>query len=92
MKAKEGSVGDPEIAQLFGKLASGEFGVMLTIGTFTKQGRDFADGKANLRLIDGDELVRLILRYYDDIDVRYQSRIPLKRVWIPESAAGEAGG
>lgn len=77
VKSTKGTVGDPEVSQLFGKVADGEFGVMVTLGSFSKQARDFAASKGNLRLIDGDEVVRLVLDYYDDLDSKYKGRIPL---------------
>lgn len=84
VKGTEGSVGDPEVSQLFGKVADGEFGVMVTLGTFSKPARDFADSKSNLRLIDGEELVRLTLKHYESLDSKFKGRIPLRRVYIPE--------
>jgi len=35
-------------------------------------------------LIDGDEMVDLILEHYDRFDSRYKGLIPLKRVYVPE--------
>jgi restriction system protein len=34
-------------------------------------------------LIDGDELVELILQHYEEFDSRYNRPIPLKRVFVP---------
>ena len=84
VKSTVGTVGDPDVSQLFGKVAEGEFGVLVTLGSFSKQARDFADSKANLRLVDGDEVVRLILEHYEDLDPRYKGLVPLRRVSIPE--------
>ena len=66
VKSKEGNIGDPDTSALYGKVATGEFGLLVTLGSFTKQARGFAQGKSNLRLIDGDELVDLILRHYEN--------------------------
>jgi len=44
----------------------------------------FARAKANLRLIDGDELVDLILAHYEQFDSRYKALLPLKRVFVPD--------
>jgi len=87
VKSTLGTVGDPEVSQLFGKVADGEFGVLVTLGSFSKQARDFADSKSNLRLIDGDEVVRLVLEHYESLDPRYQGIIPLRRVYVPEGIA-----
>ncbi len=56
----------------------------VTLGTFTPQARRFAEAKSNLRLIDGEELVRLVLAHYEDFDSRYKGVLPLKRVYVPE--------
>ena len=85
VKSTSGSVGDPEVSALYGKVGNDEFGLLVTLGTFTNQARNFADGKSNLRLIDGVELVDLILRHYEQFDSRYKGLIPLKRVYVPEA-------
>ena len=61
VKSSEGSIGDPVTSALYGKVDSGEFGLLVTLGTFTKQAKNFATSKSNLRLIDGNELVELVL-------------------------------
>ena len=83
-KSSEGSVGGPEVSQHLGVLADGEFGLFVTLGTFSSQARSIAAGKANLRLVDGYEVVSLTLDHYDQLDIRYKGIIPLKRVFIPE--------
>ena len=85
VKSGAGSIGEPEVARLFGAVASGEFGLFVTISNFTPQARRFAAAKANLRLIDGDEVVRLTLEHYEHLDSRYKGLIPLKQVYIPEA-------
>lgn len=84
VKSTEGSVGDPVVSQLIGKLESGEYGMLVTLGTFTHQAISTARNKSNLRLIDGEELVRLILQHYEQFDSKYKGMLPLKRVYVPE--------
>ncbi len=84
VKSSEGSVGDPVVSALYGKVAAGEFGLLVTLGTFTNQARNFAQSKSNLRLIDGEELVALILQHYEQFDSSYKGLLPLKRVYVPE--------
>ena len=84
VKSSEDSVGDPVVSALYGKVSSGEFGLLVTLGTFTNQAKSFARSKSNLRLIDGDVLVDLVLQHYDQFDSRYKGLIPLKRVYVPE--------
>ena len=83
VKSTEGSVGDPVVSQLYGKVGHGEFGLFVTLGTYTTQARTFARNKSNLRLLDGDDLVSLVLEHYEAFDSRYKELLPLKRVYIP---------
>lgn len=84
VKSSESSIGDPTVSALYGKVGQGEFGLIVTLGTFTNQVRHFARSKGNLRLVDGDELVNLILQHYEQFDSRYKGLLPLKRVYVPE--------
>lgn len=84
VKSGEGSVGDPVVSQLYGKVGENEHGLLVTLGTFTAQAKSFERSKSNLRLIDGDQLVDLILEHYDGFDSRYKGLLPLKRVYVPE--------
>jgi restriction system protein len=84
VKSGEGTVGDPDTSALYGKVSAGEFGLLVTLGSFTKHAQNFARSKSNLRLIDGPELVELILQHYEELDSRYKGLLPLKRVYVPE--------
>jgi len=46
--------------------------------------RGFERGKSNLRLVDGEQLVELILAHYEKFDAKYKSLLPLRRVYVPE--------
>lgn len=83
-KSSEGSIGDPAISQLYGKVAPNEFGLFVTLGYFTNQAIQFARNKSNLRLIDADALVELVLEHYEELGSKYKGIIPLRRVYIPE--------
>jgi restriction system protein len=84
VKSGDGSVGGPVVSELLGNLGPNEFGLVVTLGTFTAQARQKA--KANMRLIDGEELVDLILAHYEEFDSAYKSLIPLKRMYVPQPA------
>jgi len=88
VKSTEGNIGDPTVSALYGKVGQGEFGLLVTLGGFTNQARNFAKAKSNFRLIDGNELVDLILQHYDQFDSRYKGLFPLKRVYVPEAIDG----
>lgn len=84
VKSSEGSIGDPVVSQLIGKLDPAEHGLFITLGTYTKQALNTARNKSNLRLIDGDDLVSLVLNHYEQFDSKYKGMLPLKRVYVPE--------
>jgi restriction system protein len=89
VKSTEGSVGDPIVSALYGKVAPGEFGLLVTLGRFTPQATAFAKSKSNLRLIDGDALVELVFQHYEGFDSLYKGLLPLRRVYVPESIEDE---
>ena len=84
VKSTESSVGDPEVSSLYGKVMPGEYGLFVTLGLFTSKAKIFAAGKSNLRLVDGNELVDLVLVHYDEFDSRYKGLLPLKRMYVPD--------
>lgn len=84
VKSNDGNIGDPVVSSLYGKVGANEHGLLVTLGSFTSQARSFARSKSNLRLIDGADLVNLILTHYEDLDSLYKGILPLKRVYVPE--------
>ena len=89
VKSSDETVTDKDVSALFGKLSAGEYGLFVTLGTYSPQSRNYEQGKANLRLIDGEELVDLIFQHYERFDSRYKGILPLKRVYVPESMERE---
>jgi len=83
VKSTEGSIGDPVVSAFYGKVSAGEFGLLVSLGTFTPSARAFARSRSNLRLVDGQEFVDLVLDHYERFDSRYKGLIPLKRVYVP---------
>jgi restriction system protein len=84
VKSSMEKVGDSTVKSLFGNVDNGEHGLFVTLGSFTPPARLFERTKSNLRLLDGAQLVELILEHYEDLDARYKGLIPLKRVYVPE--------
>jgi restriction system protein len=89
VKSTEGSIGDPIVSALYGKVSHGEYGLLVTLGTYTPAAKKFAESKVNLRLINGSELVQLIFQHYDQFESRYRGLLPLKRVYVPEVIEAE---
>ena len=88
VKSSEGTATDKDVSALYGKLSAGEYGLFITLGTFSPASRNFEQSKANLRLIDGDEFVDLIFQHYDHFDARHKGLLPLRRVYVPEAIVG----
>lgn len=84
VKSTESNIGDPVVSALYGKVGKDEYGLLVTLGSYTNQARSFARSRSNLRLIDGNELVDLIFSHYEQFDSRYKGLLPLKRVYVPE--------
>ncbi len=76
VKSGDGKVSAEEVQALTGALASSEFGLFVALGEFTKQARAFGQSKANLRLVESDDLVSMILDHYEQLDARYKRLIP----------------
>jgi restriction system protein len=86
------SIGQPEVAQLYGHVEATQHGLFVTLGEYTPQARQFERAKHNLRLIKGEELVELIFNHYDRFEPRYQMLLPMKKIYIPSAVSKESGG
>lgn len=84
VKSGDGKISDKDVSALYGKLNKDEFGLVVTLGEFSEDARNFAGSKGNLRLINGTELVDVILEHYEAFDSRYKGLLPLRRVYVPE--------
>lgn len=85
VKSSDRESNEAEVSQLYGKVAEKDFGLFVSLSGFNRHASDFAFGKRNLRLINGDEFIDLVYKYYNQIDGKYKAIIPLKRVYIPEA-------
>lgn len=77
------TIGRPEVTQLLGNIESGEHGLFVCLGSFTRDARQLARSKPNLRLISGEGLVELIFEHYPKFSPRYQTLLPLKQIYVP---------
>lgn len=84
------TIGDPEVSKLYGKVNPHEFGLFITLGTYSTDARSTERNKSNLRLIDGGQLADLVKKHYDRLLPRYQMLIPLKRTYVPDLITPEA--
>lgn len=83
VKSSEGTIGEAEVKHLFASIAGSEYGLFVALGGFKSTAVRFARSKSNLRLVDGEELVRLVLDHYEGLDSSYKGLLRLRRVWVP---------
>ena len=84
VKHRDGSMGAPEIRSFIGGLREGCKGLYVSTGGFTKEACYEAERSIiPLTLIDSDDLVDLIVEYYDNFDTEGRSLIPLKKIYWP---------
>ncbi len=84
VKSSEGKIGQPIVSALYGNVGSKEYGLLVTLGSFTTQAENFARNNSNLRLVSGEELVDLVLEHYEQFDPQYKGVLPLKKIYIPQ--------
>ncbi len=85
VKSGEGDVNEAAVSELSGKVSEKDFGLFVSASGFNRRAQDFAFSKRNLKIIDGDELVELVYKYYPQLDAKYKGLIPLRSVYIPET-------
>lgn len=78
------SNGEPEVNQLLGALSDGEYGLFVNLGSYSRPARLLERNKAKLRLIDGDELVDLVLEHYANLSPKYRALLPLKQIYVAD--------
>lgn len=83
VKSQDADIKETLIHALKGALKDGDYGLFITLSNYKKNAKSFLQDNPRIRGIDGTELVDLILKYYNDLDEKYQRMIPLKMVYIP---------
>jgi restriction system protein len=86
VKSEEGTIKLEPVEKLYSRVNQNEYGLFITLSSYNEKVRSFAEAKHNLRLIDGYELVDIILEHYDELDTKYKNKIPLNKVFLPSFA------
>lgn len=86
-KRQTGQIGESEVSQLLGTLGEGEYALFVTLGSYSRQARLRERNNPRLRLIDGDDLVQIILQRYGALAPRYRILLPLKQIYVPDPLA-----
>jgi len=83
VKHRKSTSGGPDIRNLVGTLGEGEKGLFVSTGGFTSEAKIEARRNIRLRLLDSEELVSLLLEYYEKLPSDFKALVPLRKVWIP---------
>lgn len=89
VKSTDSDIKEQTIMSLKGAMREGDYGLFVTLSHYTKNAQKYLANTPIIRGIDGDELVGLVLKYYDALDEKYRKMIPLKMVYIPVAATEE---
>ncbi len=87
-----GSIGAPEVQKLTGSLAPGgsELGLFITLGSFSKDAVHIGRTRHDLRLVNGNEFVDLVLEHYEKLSSEWKRMLPLRSLYAvdrePEGA------
>ncbi|WP_377828793.1 restriction endonuclease [Bradyrhizobium lupini] len=76
------TIGQPQVAQLYGHIQDDEHGLFVTLGGYSAPALEFERANQNIRLITGDELLKLIFNHYEEFEPRYRMLLPMKRTYV----------
>lgn len=83
VKSHDGDVKEQTIMSLKGAMREGDYGLFVTLSNYTKNAKKYLSNTPIIRGINGEELVELILKYYDHLSEKHRKMIPLQMVYIP---------
>lgn len=84
VKHRKGQIGAPEVRSFIGGLRTGDMGLYVSSGGFSKEAKYEAERANNpITLIDIEMLVNIILQYYDNFDPDARTLIPLTKIYWP---------
>jgi len=83
VKHRKASSSAPEIQQLLGANPFNANGLFVSTGGFTSQAISVAK-QNNVKLLDLEDLAKLIVSWYDKMPNETRSLIPLQKVYLPE--------
>lgn len=84
VKHRQGAASGPEMRSFLGTLRSGDSGLYVSTGDFTRDATLEAErSREPLKLLDRDDFIRLLLEHYEALDPEYKARVPLRKVWVP---------
>jgi len=83
VKSEDETIKLEPVEKLYSRLNQDEYGLFIALSDYNDKVIRFAESKHNLRLIDGYDLVDIILEHYDKLDIKHKNSISLDRVFLP---------
>ena len=83
VKSTRDDITEAMVSSLGGMMENGDYGLFVTLSNFKKNAITYLEKHPSIKAINGEELVNLILIYYDFLSDKYRSIIPLEKVYIP---------
>lgn len=77
----------PDVQRLIGTLSTGELGLFVTLGPYSKDALMLERERQNLRLLSGTDVVEMVLDHYPQLPQRWRTRIPLRQVYVVDREA-----
>lgn len=76
--------------RLTGTLAPGgsELGLFVTLGSYSKDAQAIGRTRQDLRLVNGNDLVDLVFRHYEQFSPEYKRLLPMRSVYVVAREAG----
>ena len=76
------TIGSPVVQQLVGAAGLGEYGLFVTLGAYCADARAIERQLPQIRLLDGENIVDLVIGNYPKLPERWRSRIALTPVLV----------
>jgi len=73
--------------QLIGTQGHGELSLFVTLGSYSREAQAIERQRSGLRLINGEDVITLVLQNYAALGARWRNRIPLTPLLVVDDSA-----
>lgn len=84
VKHRKDTTSGPEMRSFLGALRAGDNGLFVSTGGFTNDAKmEARQAHEPVTLLDRDKFIKLMLEHYEALEPEYQSKVPLRKIWVP---------